>query len=172
MTQTIKQPYITRPHTRYRASFIAAMREALAEGQRPPWHLERLRDAFDEYVQVLLDKEQRPLAGYVPETVYWLDVKGVYGGQISVRHHLTPALERYGGHIGYDVRPSMRRRGYGTLMCAQAIQEARRMGLGALLITCDDDNFGSQKIIEANGGRLQDKIDNGRHALTRRYWID
>jgi len=45
------------------------------------------------------------------------------------------------------------------------------MGITDILITCDDDNIGSQKIIEANNGILQDTIDNERGVLTRRYWI-
>ena len=75
------------------------------------------------------------------------------------------------GHIGYKIRPSERRKGYGKLICRLAIGEARKLGIGDILITCDDDNIGSRKIIEANGGQLQDIIDNNRAALTRRYWI-
>ena len=51
------------------------------------------------------------------------------------------------------------------------IEQARRRNISDILITCDDDNIGSCRIIEANGGILQDKIDNGRGVLTRRYWI-
>lgn len=43
-----------------------------------------------------------------------------------------------------------------------------------ILITCDDDNIGSYKIIEANGGILENKVENedaGEKFLTRRYWI-
>ena len=88
-----------------------------------------------------------------------------------MRHHLNESLKRYGGHIGYKIRPSYRRRGYGALICKLGIQGGAQTGVGDILITCDDDNIGSSRIIEANGGVLQDKIDNGRGVLTRRYWI-
>lgn len=65
----------------------------------------------------------------------------------------------------------MRGRGYGALLCKLGIEEARRRGIGDILITCDDDNIGSYKIIEANGGVLLDRVDNGRGVPTRRYWI-
>lgn len=165
-------PFLTRPDERYKTSFIAAMREFQQEGRNPGWKLEMLAAHFDEWVDMERSKETAPLEGYVPETVYWLIVAGQYAGRISIRQQLTPALRKYGGHIGYDIRPSMRRKGYGTLQCRLALEKAKARGMEHILITCDDDNIGSAKIIEANGGILQDKIDVGRHALTRRYWID
>lgn len=164
--------FLSRPDVRYKDSFIAAMREFQREGRNPDWNFDVLTEQFDEYVQVQIERETNPLAGRVPETVYWLIVDNIHTGRVSVRHRLTEGLERYGGHIGYDIRPSMRRKGYGTLQCRLALEKARAIGLERVLITCDDDNVGSRKIIEANGGVLQDKIDNGRYALTRRYWID
>jgi predicted acetyltransferase len=162
---------LARPAVQYRDSYLAATRELLAEGVRPPWNLDRLEEDFAAFVQVLHDREHAPLPGYVPQTDYWLIVAGEYAGSLDVRHRLTPDLERYGGHIGYHIRPARRRQGYGTLQCRLGIAAARSMGLGRLLITCDDDNIGSYKIIEACGGVLWDRVDNGRHVLTRRYWI-
>ena len=88
-----------------------------------------------------------------------------------MRHRLNDSLQRFGGHVGYKIRPSCRRRGYGALICRLGIEQARLLGIGDILITCDDDNIGSARIIEANGGVLQDRIDNDRGVLTRRYWI-
>ena len=108
----------------------------------------------------------------VPASRFWLiGAENRYLGDVDVRHHLNEALGRFGGHIGYKIRPSERRKGYGKLICRLGIEEARKLGIGDILITCDDDNIGSCKIIEANGGQLQDKIDNDRAVLTRRYWI-
>jgi len=43
----------------------------------------------------------------------------------------------------------------------------------SILITCDDDNTGSWKIIEKNGGILDNKINDPRDGkLVRRYWIE
>ena len=165
-------PFLSPPDVRYQDSYIAALREFFAEGRRPPWNFHMLADHFDEYVATLKENAVNPLPGRVPQTDYWLIAEGVFAGRASFRHHLNPSLERYGGHIGYEIRPSMRRRGYGTLLCKLVLDKVRKHGLKRVLITCDDDNIGSIKIIEANGGTLQDKIDNKRQSLTRRYWVD
>ncbi len=170
MTPT--KAYLTRPRERYKDSFIDAVYEYIREKRTVNWHPEILRARFDEYLRVLQQAETDPLAGMVPATQFWLvSENDGYIGDVDVRHHLNEGLKRYGGHIGYKIRPSFRRRGYGALICRLGILEARKRGVGDILITCDDDNIGSSRIIEVNGGVLQDKIDNGRHALTRRYWI-
>jgi len=167
------EAFLTRPHTRYKLSFIAAAREFIKEGTWHGWKPSILQHEFESYVDNTLLMATDPPPGLVPQTDYWLIVDGeTYAGRVSIRHHLIPGLERYGGHIGYEVRPTQRLRGYGTLMCRLGIVEARRLGIQRILITCDDDNIGSQKIIEANGGVLTDKVDNGRYVLTRRYWIE
>ena len=172
MSMTIAGPFLALPNVKYRDSFIAATREFQNEGVRPPWSYEALTEHFDEYVTTIQEHSEQPLPGFVPQTSYWLIVNGYYAGTIDIRHRLTPALRKFGGHIGYQIRPSMRQKGYGTLQLKLCLPYVWQMNIDRALITCDDDNIGSQKIIEANGGILQDKVDNGRAALTRRYWID
>lgn len=170
MTQP--RAFLARPSERYKDSFIAAVYEYIREKQTITWHPEILRARFDEYLRVLRQAESEPLAGMAPSSQFWLIIDGGgYIGDVDIRHRLNESLKRYGGHIGYKIRPSCRRRGYGSLIGKLGIEEARRLGIGDILITCDDDNIGSYKIIEANGGLLRDRIDNGRGALTRRYWI-
>ena len=164
--------FLTRPHQRHKDSFVEAVYEYIREKRTINWHPEILRARFDEYLRVLRQAETDPLAGMVPATQLWLVADGHgYIGDVDVRHCLNQSLHRFGGHIGYKIRPSCRRQGYGTLICRLAIAHARRLGIGDILITCDDDNLGSAKIIEANGGVLQDRIDNQRGVLTRRYWV-
>lgn len=168
------QPHarLARPQERFKASYIEGVWEYISEKRTVSWHPEILRRRFDEYLRVLQQAESEPLAGMVPASRFWLiSADNRYLGDVDVRHHLNEALSRFGGHIGYKIRPSERRKGYGKLICRLGIQEARKLGIGDILITCDDDNIGSCKIIEANGGQLQDKIDNDRAVLTRRYWI-
>ena len=114
--------------------------------------------------------------GYVPATTFWLVDNDRFIGEVSIRHSLTPALEKIGGHIGYEIRYSESRKGYGTKMLAMTLPYCiNELHLDKVLITCDDDNIGSQKVIENNGGVLQDKIINHLDRgtiLTRRYWID
>jgi predicted acetyltransferase len=82
-------------------------------------------------------------------------------------------LERNGGHIDYGIRPKERNKGFGTLILKLTLEKARQIGLKRVLLTCDDDNLASARVIEKNGGILQDKILNEGHKVpTRRYWID
>lgn len=170
----MRQPeaFLTRPHERWKDSYIDAVYEYIRENRTVNWHPEILRSRFDEYLKIVEQMETDPLAGMVPSSLFWLVADGPgYIGDVDLRHQLNDSLERFGGHIGYKIRPSCRRRGYGALICRLGIEQARLLGIGDILITCDDDNIGSAKIIEANGGVLQDLIDNKRGVLTRRYWI-
>ena len=109
----------------------------------------------------------------VPFANLWLVARTVMIGCVSVRYHLTPRLLRLGGHLGYEIRPRYRRLGFGHRALALGIQHAREHGMCDLLLTCDDTNAGSIRIIERAGGVLWDTIpqpqEPGRSA--RRYWI-
>ena len=104
----------------------------------------------------------------------WLTHAYTFIGRVNIRFRLTPELENWGGHIGYEIRPSFRRRGFGTHLLSVAIPTARAAGLQGLLLTCLETNIGSIRIIEANGGAL---IGIGPHPYhpaetARRYWIE
>src|SRR5262249_19149953 len=91
--------------------------------------------------------------GYVSSNTYWLvsaAENASIAGPSSLRHHLTPALEDIGGHIGYRIRPDARRLGYGTRILALTLAKACARGLDRVLLTCDTDNIGSARIIERN----------------------
>ena len=112
---------------------------------------------------------------YVPSTYLWMVEGSEFIGEINIRHALTDSLKKFGGHIGYGIRYSMWNKGYGTLMLSLALKYAEEeLGLNKVLLTCNDDNIGSYRVIEKNGGVLQDKIKNhinGKEQLSRRYWI-
>ena len=92
----------------------------------------------------------------VPTSNFWLlaDDRRLVGTS-RLRHWLVPHLEKEGGHIGYDVRPSERRKGYGTALLALTLVEAQRLGLCEVVVTCDTDNVASARIIEKNRGRYE-----------------
>jgi predicted acetyltransferase len=117
---------------------------------------------FASYVRWVIAEvlEDSPRAeGRVPATTLWWVDGDEYLGRLTIRHRLTPHLLNVGGHIGYDVRPSARRRGHATAMLAVALPMACELGINPALITCDEDNIASRKVIEANGGVLEDNRD-------------
>ncbi|MEU8759033.1 GNAT family N-acetyltransferase [Streptomyces sp. NPDC048659] len=114
----------------------------------------------------------RPLPeGRVHATHWWIVEDDTYLGAIDLRHELNDFLLRAGGHIGYSVRPSARRRGLATWALGAVLPEARALGLGRVLLTCDDDNTASARTIEHNGGVLED-VRPTELGLKRRYWIE
>lgn len=112
---------------------------------------------------------------YVKATHLWFVSDDYFIGEISIRHSLTESLQRFGGHIGYGIRYSMWNKGYGTKMLSLALEYVKNnFDFKEVLITCNHDNYGSARVIEKNGGVLQDIIENnigGQERLTRRYWI-
>ena len=105
-------------------------------------------------------------AGHVPATnVWWVD-GDTYLGRVQIRHQLTPYLRDVDGHIGYHVVAAHRRRGHATAMLAAALPVAAALGLDCALVTCDADNAGSRRTIEANGGLFHDQ-----RGVKLRYWV-
>ena len=93
-------------------------------------------------------------------------------GRVSIRFELNDYLAARGGHIGFGVLPAYRRRGFATEILRQALVLARSEGVSRVLLTCDDDNYGSAAVIERCGGVLESvrtSLPND-HAF-RRYWI-
>jgi predicted acetyltransferase len=109
---------------------------------------------------------------WVPASTYFLvnEDKKILGA-INIRHVLNDYLINYGGHIGYGVRPSERKKGYASKMLSMALPIAREVGIEKALITCDKDNTGSAKTIVKNGGVLENEVPEERR-ITQRYWID
>ena len=156
------------PDGRVHRSFLAAMDEFAAEGRGGPedttmlggemrtWRT-RWHDAegFAEFVRALhrdSDPEAPRPAHWVPSTTWWWVEDDDFLGRIVLRHHLTARLRLNGGHVGYDVRPSARRKGHASAMLAAVLPLARARGLDPVLVTCAPDNVASRRVIESNGG--------------------
>jgi len=153
-------PQLVLPSAKYQASFLQAVTEYQAEqlAHYKPLKVEELAADFSRYV----DRIKRESRGdglpedQVPHTEYWLVEGNEFIGRVNLRHHLNSQLQQVGGHISYDVRPSQRRKGYGKLALELGLAKAKELGIEEVLITCDVNNIGSGKIIQANGGILQD----------------
>jgi|TARA_B110000467_G_C18321738_1_gene485834 predicted acetyltransferase len=112
--------------------------------------------------------------GHVPCTFFFaFNANKEIVGRVSIRHQLTENLKRDGGHIGYAVVPEYRNKGVATEILKQSLIWCRDfLNLNRILVTCDDDNIGSIKTIEKNGGVLENKIELSKNKpLKRRYWI-
>lgn len=175
-------PSFASPHPRYQRSFLAAVQEFLDAGES-----ERLTGltvvaeehhtveelmlptafaAFTERLRELaLPGTERP-ADIVPMTTLWWVDGDDYLGRLSIRHELTDWLRELGGHIGYVVRPSARGRGHAGAMLAASLPIAHSLGIDPALLTCDDTNAVSRRVIESCGGVFEDQRED-----KLRFWV-
>ena len=131
-------------------------------------------DTMTDVLQRMIDRsEGRQLEpGWVPFTTYWLlDEDGAVVAFSRLGHALSDGLLYHGGHIGYYVKRSERRKGYGRSVLALTLSEGRKRGIERFLLTVDSDNVGSIRVIEANGGVLEDERIDPEWGRFRRYWI-
>ncbi len=169
-------PHLVLPNSKYKNSFIEAVKEFKAEGllAYEKISIDSLTKEFDSYVSKLQSEAQglHLPEGYIAHTMWWLVEGDEFLGSVDIRHELTPQLRDLGGHIGYNISPSQRKKGYGSLILKLGLEKAKEMGLTEILVTCDLDNIGSKKIIEKNGGVLEDIRPQGEDKADKaRYWI-
>jgi predicted acetyltransferase len=176
-------PELVTPRVDVHESFLAAMREYVAEGRgglddfsnigsdlRAYASIWSSAQGFARFVGFLTAqrREETPRPpGFVPTTVlWWLDGPD-YLGRLNIRHRLAPGMAgQRNGHIGYEVRPGARRQGHATAMLAAARPIAAGLGLTQVLITCDYDNQPSRRTIERNGGIPSTRLDE-----KLRFWL-
>lgn len=92
-------------------------------------------------------------------------------GVIDLRYHInTPVLRTWGGHMGYSVRPAERHKGYAREMVRQNLQNYKKLDIKKVMITCDEGNSASRKVIMANGGVFEKNVEVD-DCVIERYWI-
>jgi len=120
-----------------------------------------------------IDKARKGVnPGWVTATTYFGTYDNRIIGMIQIRHYLNEKLLKSGGHIGYGVRPSERRKGYANKMLVLALKECKKLKIDRVLITCDKNNIGSARTIQKNGGVLENEITDDDGEILQRYWID
>lgn len=174
-------PDLIEPHVRVRASFLAAVDEMVGEGlaardgsmlarwiasYADRWATDDGFAAFVEYLHADATPDAPRPDGLVPQSTWWLVDGDEYLGRISCRHVLTEWLAEFGGHVGYEVRPSARRQGHATTMLRAVLPYVHALGIDPALLTCDDTNIASRKVIEAAGGELEDQ-----RGPKLRFWV-
>lgn len=169
---------LTEPTTEYARQISEYRREFLEAGgsMDGTGSLRRTEDpaAWIQHCEDCKDPDKVP-QGLVTATQYLYvreeDRKIV--GMIQIRHYFNDYLEKFGGHIGYSVAPSERRKGYASRMLRDVLPECRKLGLDRVLVTCDHDNEGSRKTILNNGGVYDGTVfEPDEKVHLERYWIE
>lgn len=166
---------LVRPSIRYKKEYLNALEEAKDDTGETRLIAPGKDQSFEAFVKLLNENAsgENLAEGHVPSSTFWLIDENEFIGRVSIRHKLNEKLLQHGGHIGYYIRKSKRKKGYGKKILKLGLREARKLGIVRVLITSDDDNLASIKIIEENGGRLANVIEIGEDKnKLRRYWIN
>ena len=129
-------------------------------------------DDYVEWLEKVTNDRFTAREGRVLSSTYFCFADDILAGTIQIRHTLNDELSHSGGHIGYGVRPSCRRKGYGAKMLGLALAQCPVLGIGRALVTCNKDNIGSAKTILKNGGILENEITEPNGNIVQRYWIN
>ncbi|HEY8563221.1 MAG TPA: GNAT family N-acetyltransferase [Pyrinomonadaceae bacterium] len=172
MTENVGEAVLVELNAGLKNEFLAMAKDYEAAGESV-YQFER--NDFDEFLERLerLRIGKNLPAESVRSNTFFLLVDGKFAGMGFLRHELNEKLAVYGGHIGYDVSPSERRKGYGTMILRLTLEKACAIGLKRVFLTCDADHAASSKIIEKCGGRLENQIfyePTGK--LVSQYWIE
>jgi predicted acetyltransferase len=111
---------------------------------------------------------------YANQTTYVLaDESGHIYGLANLRHELKGKLIEIGGHVGYGIRPSERKKGYATIQLGMLLEKINELGIEQALITCRENNIGSKKTMEKFIGKSDTLVPSMHEGIMEyRYWID
>lgn len=126
---------------------------------------------YESWLEKVTNRDATAYPDRVPKTTYFAVVDGRIVGTIQIRHTLNDSLLKEGGHIGYGVRPSERRKGYAAKMLTLALQICRELGIEKALVTCSKANIASAKTIIKCGGVFENEITGENGSVVQRYWI-
>lgn len=169
------QVFLAKPTIELRDAYISFYEEWKESNENMvPWVISKDPSDFEDMLQFLAESEieEHIPAGWVPSSTYWLvDEEQKVVGAVNIRHGLTEKLLNCGGHIGYGIRPSERRKGYATAILALALQKTEELGIDRVLVCCDKENIGSERTILKNGGVFESEFIEDDGNVVRRFWI-
>ncbi|HSR03021.1 MAG TPA: GNAT family N-acetyltransferase [Proteiniclasticum sp.] len=165
------KPELKKPDESMENEFILFNEEWEAYGEKlVPYAARRRGLTYDAWKNEAERLEIEAPSDMVTAHVWFLMSEGRILGAIALRDTLNDYLRGVGGHIGYGVRPSERRKGYADLMLKEVLVLSLERGMKRVLITCNQGNTGSEKVIIRNGGKLENVIEDGDEMVAR-YWI-
>lgn len=170
---------LVKPHIDYKESFLEALDEYHAEGRYQFLERAELDENFEQFVEDInnnrrhLHKPYEDWVEPVPETALWMVKEDKYIGTFNIRHRLNWHLEKWGGHINFIIRPSMRAKGFGKKILQKGIPYICYMGVERGLLTVNPDNAAAIRVIEFCGGQYDDEApETDKFPARKRYWLD
>ncbi len=170
---------LAKPDKIYKESFLAALDEFQQEDRYSFLDANKLNEDFDGFVKNLrtnkisLHKPYRDWVEPVPESCIWLVKDYEYIGTINIRHRLNWHLEKWGGHVSFVIRPSMRGKGFGKKILQRAIPAISYLGIERALLTLNPDNKAAIRIVEFCGGTFSHETPKTDKFPARKcYWIN
>lgn len=167
---------LVKPSMEYREPYMSFYDDWISSGEDiVPWVVEKDPSDFKAMLESLYSEDsEEKLTNHhwVPHSTYWLmNEDNLLVGAANIRHRLNQKLLNSGGHIGYGIRPSYRRKGYASALLDHTLQITKAMGLDKVLLVCDKDNIGSEKTILKHGGVFESEfiMDDGN--IVKRFWI-
>lgn len=170
------------PSDTVRDSYITALREGFYRGNddaKPENEIQGIEKDFTSYIESFREPSTGSVTtpsgdmfDFVPGETLWLTAGDVFIGEVSFRFELNGLLQKFGGHVGYGIRPALQGQGYATMALKLTRRRAYERGMDQLLLTCAPDNPASEKVILKNGGIYEDTQENpyGFHTV-KRFWV-
>ncbi len=170
---------LVKPSIEYMDSYLDALDEYHAEGRYQFLHREDLKNNFQLYVDILNEGKQyihNPFADWVepvPETPLWFVKGNEYIGTLNIRHRLNWHLEKWGGHVNFIIRPTMRGKGFGKKILQKGMPYICYFGIERALFTIDPKAKGAQRILEFCGADYEDTTpETDKFPARKRFWLD
>lgn len=163
--------HLERPSIKWRDEHIAYITE-WGSGKLSPSSFRFTQDTpYEQYLKQLTRLESGQHTG-IPTSNYFLVENGRIFGMVTIRYKLNDYLRQVDGHIGYSIRPSERGKGYATQLLAETLKITDLLKISTVLVTCNEDNIASAKVMLNNGGVEDDHFVEKHGNVVRRFWID
>lgn len=137
-----------------------------------PWSTDvRQHGGFFKMLSMLEEAIDPVDANFVKAKTYVLIDRDKIVGAVNIRYALNDYLNKKGGHVGYGVRKSERGKGYATKLLHYAVKNLNNEGVNSVLVTCDESNGASAKVIINNNGVEDEPYKSDKQEKVRRFWI-
>jgi len=170
---------LVKPNVEHKTSYLEALKEFQDEGRYTFLNIKEVEENFEDFIQKVNGGKKhlhKPYADWVepvPETVLWLIKDDEFIGTFNIRHRLNWHLEKWGGHINFIIRPSMRGKGFGKKILQKGMPFVCYLGIERALITLAPDDELGQHVVEFCGGVFDDETpETDQFPARKRYWLD